>query len=758
LTEPKKKKTKHHPGLPDRTALLDYLASNPGKTAKRDVARAFGIKGGAKIALKAMLKELERSGDYDSGKRRREPGAPGRLTDTIAVEVMEIDREEGHAIAHPLDWKAEHVPPIIRIIPQRRDEGELAIGDRALVRLREIGRNEYEARILRRIERAPEKALGVLTRTDHGMRLMPTDRRVKTEFNIASHHLGDAQPGELVLAEILPGRRLGVPSAKVVERLGSADAPKAASLISIYTHGIPVEFPPAAIADAERAVPPTLGAREDLRQVPLVTIDGEDARDFDDAVFAQADDDPQNPGGFHLIVAIADVGWYVRPDMPLDRTARERGNSVYFPDRVVPMLPEQLSNDLCSLRPDEERACMAVHIWIDAKGKKRRHRFVRALMRSAARLTYDQAQATIDGNPGGRPELKAAIIDPLYAAYRALAHARRQRGTLDLDLEERKVELSREGRVERITPRPRFDSHKLIEEFMILANVCAAETIEERRLPCMYRVHEPPDRKKLEALRDVLDSLGYRLARGQVLTPKQFNRILDWAADKPFRHLVNDMILRSQSMAVYSPDNRGHFGLALARYAHFTSPIRRYSDLLVHRALITGLNLGEGALFDAGTVDFESVAEHISSTERRAAAAERDALDRYVIAYLSNRVGASFAGRISGVARFGVFVTLDGIGADGLIPIRSLPQDFYHHDAARHTLRGQRSNRVFTLGDAVEVRLVEAQAVRGSLTFELLGSEERRASPPKRKFDAQTPPHKRYGRPQGGKPTKRRRR
>jgi ribonuclease R len=756
LTQTKKNKTKQHPGLPSRAKILDFLQNNPGPTAKRDIARAFGIKGGDKITLKALLKELERSGEYDSG-RRRAPRGDGRLPETITIEVTGTDVDEGQALARPVDWDSERAPPLIRVIADRRSDANLSVGERALVRLRQTGRNEYEARIMRRIERAPEKILGVLTQGEHGLRLMPTNRRVKTEFSVSPHHVNDAKPGEIVLAEMLPGRRMGTPPARIVERLGAADAPKAASLIAIYSHDIPVEFPPAALAAAEQAQPPSLGNREDLRRVPLVTIDGEDARDFDDAVFAEPDDDTNNPGGFHLIVAIADVAYYVRPNEPLDTAARERGNSVYFPDRVVPMLPERLSNDLCSLRPKEERPCMAVHMWIDAHGKKLRHRFTRALMRSAARLTYDQAQATIDNRPDGAPsELREPVIAPLYAAYHALAHARRHRGTLELDIEERKVVLSEDGKVERIVPRPRHDSHKLIEEFMIAANVCAAETIEQRRLPCMYRVHEEPDRAKLDALRDVLDSLGFRLARGQVLTPKLFNRILDWAADQPFRHMVNDMVLRSQSMAIYSPDNRGHFGLALVRYAHFTSPIRRYSDLLVHRALITGLGLGDDGLFAAGPVDFEAAGEHISTTERRAAAAEREAIDRYVAAYLSNRVGASFTGRISGVARFGAFVTLDGLGADGLIPIRSLPQDFYHHDAARHVLRGQRTNRTFTLGDPVEVRLVEAQALRGSLTFELLEGDERPA-PSKRKFDAQTPPHKRYGRPRGGKPSKRNR-
>jgi ribonuclease R len=465
-----------------------------------------------------------------------------------------------------------------------------------------------------------------------------------------------------------------------------------------------------------------MGEREDLRALPLVTIDGEDARDFDDAVFAEPDSDEKNLGGFHLIVAIADVAWYVRPKDALDRSAYDRGNSVYFPDRVVPMLPEHLSNDLCSLRPNEDRPVMAVHIWIDAQGNKLRHRFTRAMMHSAARLTYDQAQNAVDGRPNAAPEaLRKPVIEPLYAAYRALSRARHKRGTLDLDLEERKVSIDDKGRIQSIVPRARYDSHKLIEEFMILANVCAAESLEERRLPCMYRVHESPDPTKLESLREVLDGLGYRLARGQILQPKHFNRILEWAKDSPYKHLVNDLVLRSQSMAVYSPDNKGHFGLALTRYAHFTSPIRRYSDLLVHRALITGFKFGEGGLFEAGAVDFHEAGEHISMTERRAAAAERDALNRYVVAWLKDRVGAQFSGRISGVVKFGLFVALDGLGADGLVPIRSLPGDFYNHDPVRHRLVGQRTNRVYTLGEPVEVRLVEAQPVSGGLTFEIIG-------------------------------------
>ena len=713
---------KPKPGLPTREQVLAFIRDNPNNATRRDIARAFNIRGADKIRLKALLKEVLSEAHGDKSADRR--GPRHRLPSSLVVEVFDVDTEEGEALAHPVD--PELGRPILHI-RTRPGEPPLADGDRALVRVAGRHGARFIANLLRRVEGGPEKLLAVFRPDGAGGRLEPTDRKIRNEFLVSSADTAEAKPGELVLAEVTAPHRLGLPRAKVIERLGSAEAPRAASIIAIFSRDIPTDFPEAALDEARHARPAPLADREDLREVPLVTIDGEDARDFDDAVFAEADDDPHNPGGFHLIVAIADVAWYVRPDHALDRTARERGNSVYFPDRVVPMLPERLSNDLCSLRPQEDRPALAVHIWIDAHGRTRRYRFTRAMIRSAARLTYDQAQASADQRPNGAAEhLRKPVIEPLYAAYRALAHARGKRGTLELDLEERKVVLDEHGRIERIAPQPRWDSHRLIEEFMILANVCAAESLEERRLPCMYRVHEPPDPAKLENLREVLDGLGYRLARGQVLQPKHFNRILEWSAGTPFRHLVNDLVLRSQSLAVYSPDNRGHFGLALTRYAHFTSPIRRYSDLLVHRALITGFKLGEGGVFDAGAVDFHEVADHISMTERRAAAAERDALNRYVVAWLKERVGARFTGRISGVVKFGLFVTLDGLGADGFVPARSLAGGFYRHDPKRHRLVGP-AGQAFTLGEAVEVRLVEAQPVTGGLTFEILGDGEIRS-------------------------------
>jgi ribonuclease R len=555
----------------------------------------------------------------------------------------------------------------------------------------------------------------------------PTDRRIRTEFRISLAHAKGAQDGEIVLCEALAGRRLGLPEARVIERIGGSTHPRAVSLIGITDHGIPVEFPQAAVAEAEAARPVGLDGRTDLRQIPLVTIDGADARDFDDAVFAEQD--PKRPGFWHAVVAIADVGWYVRPGSALDKAAQRRGNSVYFPDRVVPMLPEALSNELCSLKPAVERACMAVHLTIDGEGRLVEHCFVRGLMRSAARLTYEQVQRARDGSPDEttRPLLEP-VIAPLYGVFRLLDRARQKRGALELDLPERRVVLGEDGRVLRIEPRARLDSHKLIEELMILANVAAADALERLRQPCMYRVHDAPDPAKLAALREFLRDLGISglsLARGQVVRPQHFNAVLSRAAGTPYAPLIHQLVLRSQAQAVYSPQNLGHFGLALRRYAHFTSPIRRYSDMLVHRALIAGLRLGEGGLPPIEPDQFAETAAHISDTERRAAAAERDALARYAALYLVDRVGGEFEGRINGVTRAGLFVTLSEIGADGLVPMRSLGDDFYVHDEARHRLIGRRHGRSFTIGDPVRVRLAEANAVTGSLLFALVEDADR---------------------------------
>ena len=592
--------------------------------------------------------------------------------------------------------------------PEPRGRPALAPGQRVLARLTPIGRNRFEGRTVQRVDEQPARILGVFRAPD---RIVPTDRRARAEWLVPPGQSNGAEDGEIVLAVPIPGHRYGLKPAQVTERLGQVGDARSVSLICIHTHGIPTEFDPAALAEAERARGVEAAGREDLRNLPLITIDGEDARDFDDAVWAEPDGD-----GHRLIVAIADVAHYVRPGSALDRDARIRGNSVYFPDRVVPMLPEALSNGWCSLRPGEDRGCLFAEMRIGADGRKLSHRFGRGLMRSAARLTYTDVQHLHDsGGDAGAPGLLPAA----YAAFRALLAARTARGTLDLDLPERKVVLDPAGRVASVAPRPRLDSHRLIEEFMVLANVAAAEELERLHRPCMYRVHLPPSEEKLAHLREFLHTLGLSLAPGPNLHPRDLDRVLAAVAGTPHAALVNETVLRAQSQAEYNPDNGGHFGLALARYAHFTSPIRRYADLLVHRALIAGLRLGPDGLTADEAATLPGAGEHITATERRAAVAEREAVDRYMSAFMADKVGASFAARVSGVTRFGLFVTLSGTGASGLVPMSALPDDFWTHDEGAQALVGRRTGARFVLAQDVEVCLTEATPVTGGLLFRI---------------------------------------
>ncbi len=716
------------PPLPTKEQVATFIREAGGDVEKREIARAFSLSGDNRAYLKDILRELAEDGVVRKGAKRHFAD-PKVLPSVTIVEVFDADRE-GDLLARPVtenDWDiakaAADTPPLIRVKAAPRIRPAVGIGDRLLVRLESTGPRTYTARPIRRIFHGTARILGVIEAVGDSFVLRATDRKAMGEYPVRTEDLGRAKVGDLVSAEILPqrGNRFGAKQARVVERLGNRADPKAFSLIALHANEIPYVFTDEAVAQANAAKPVTaLGTRTDLRSVPLVTIDGEDARDFDDAVFAEPDPDPTNPGGWHLIVAIADVAHYVRPGDALDRTAKDRGNSVYFPDRVVPMLPEALSNTLCSLRPNEDRPCLVAQMWIDAEGRKRHHRFERALMRSVARLTYTQAQAAQDGRPDETTQpLQDTVIAPLFGAYAALSKARVARGTLDLDIPEKKISVDDKGNVTGVAVRERFDSHRLIEEYMILANVAAAEALEAAHQPVMYRVHDEPSLEKIEALRTTLATVGIKLAKGQVMVPKHFMRILEQADKLPSREMIHQTVLRTQAQAQYDPANIGHFGLALRRYAHFTSPIRRCADLLIHRALISGFGLGEGGLPPDAVATFSDVAEHISMAERRAAKAEREVVDRYAALYLQDRVGATFPGRIGGVARFGLFVTLHETGADGLVPISTLPSDYYRHDEARNRLVGQRNGRVFSLGDAVTVRLIEANPLTGSLVLAL---------------------------------------
>jgi ribonuclease R len=709
-------------GLPTAPELLAFIRESPNAVGKREIARAFAVPSADRPALRDMLRGIERSGAVTRAANRRLTGAPP-LPEVTVVERFGTD-EDGSALARPLVWPGPDPAPVLHLAEM--PDMAIPVGARAAARLIVLDNGEIEARIIRPLEPLGERVVGVFENDREGGRIVPADRRGKIEYRLAERDAAGLASGELVVAEALPRARLGQPVARIVERLGPAADPRAVSLLAIASYDIPNEFPAAALAEAAAAEPPSPAGRVDLRQLPLVTIDGEDARDFDDAVWAAPDPDPDNPGGWRLVVAIADVAWYVRPGSALDREAERRGNSVYFPDRVVPMLPEALSNELCSLKPDADRACIAAELSIDAAGHKRRHRFVRAIMRSAARLTYEEIEAIHDGHGDLPTAVPREILAALYGAYDALFRARAARGALELDIREDRVVLDAERRPVAVAPRQRLDSHRLIEEFMILANVAAAEELEGRRQPCMYRVHDAPDPEKVANLAKFLDELGIpglALARGQAPKPELFNRLLRRSEAAGVGPLVNDLVLRAQAQAVYSPANIGHFGLGLRRYAHFTSPIRRYADLLVHRALIAGANaaggdFGAGALPpESGREQMAALGEHISATERRAAAAERAAIERYRAMLVGGAIGALFSGRISGVAEFGLFVTLAESGATGLAPISTLPGDYYDRHDAVPRLVGRRFGRVYRLGDPVSVRLVEADPIAGRLLF-----------------------------------------
>jgi ribonuclease R len=638
------------------------------------------------------------------------------LPETAVVQVVGIDAD-GDPVARPVDWdRTAGPPPVIRMDPEQHGTPALAPGERVLARIKPFGPGYYDGRTLRRISETPGRILGVFKRGRLENRIIPTDRRSKAEWVVPQGQDAGAEADEIVLAEPVAQRtHLGLKPARVIERLGKLGDARSISLVAIHTHDIPQTFPEAALHEADAATAVPLGNRTDLRDVKLITIDGADARDFDDAVYAEPEPDPDHPGGFRLIIAIADVAHYVRPGSALDKAASHRGNSVYFPDRVVPMLPEALSNGWCSLRPNEDRGCLFAEIRIDRSGRKTAHRFGRGLMRSAARLTYEQVQAAHDA----RDDL-GVPLPHLYDAFNALLAARLERGTLDLDLPERKVELDANGHVLSVVPRPRLDSHRLIEEFMVLANVAAAEEIERLHQPCMYRVHAPPSDEKLEALRAFLATLGVSISASNQLHPRDLDRVLRRFADTPESPVINEVMLRSQSQAAYSPDNIGHFGLALTRYAHFTSPIRRYADLLVHRALISGLKLGPDGLTADQVAGFAETAERITETERRAQQAERDAIDRYLSAFMSNKIGERFTARISGVTRFGLFVTVTGTGAGGIVPFQTLPEDFWQYDEREQTATGRRTQQVYRLAQQVEVLLSEANAVTGGMVFHVL--------------------------------------
>jgi ribonuclease R len=732
---------KRRDGLPGRDEILEYIKSSPGRVGKREIARAFGVKGPERLELNRLLASMTEDGVLSGESKRLQK--KGSLPSVTVLEVTGRD-DDGDLIAKPVVWEENGERPEV-LLPVRAARGPevdleagITVGDRILARITElegpdVGGYRFEASPIKRLPREKRRLIGVYrAHKKGGGTIEPIDRKQLRSWSIRSGDEGDAKDGDLVRFDLAKKGRMHVPQARILEALGNPDDQRQISLIAVHAHGIPDDFPESVITEAEGLSEPTLSGRVDLRDVPLITIDPPDARDHDDAVYAERDPDPANSDGWIVLVAIADVSHFVRPGSRLDREAQVRGNSVYFPDRVVPMLPERISNDLCSLREGENRACLAVRMVFDKDGQKRSHTFMRAMMRSAAKLSYQEAQAAIDGRPSDKAgPLLDRVLRPLWAAYDTLAAARDKRAPLDLDLPERRILLDEHGRVKDVVTPERLTAHRLIEEFMIQANVAAAEQLEQRSTPVVYRIHDQPSKEKLASLRDFLDTLGMKVPQASTLKPGHFNGILAHAKEMPVSDLVNEVVLRSQSQAEYNIDNIGHFGLNLRRYAHFTSPIRRYADLIVHRALVKAMRLGEGGLEEFEIGKLREVAQQISDAERRAMSAERETADRLIAAHLADRVGAKFTGRIAGVTRSGLFVRLKDTGADGFVPVSSLSSDFYNYVETHRALVGKRSGETFQLGDTVEVRLVEAIPSAGALRFEMMseGSKGRITAP-----------------------------
>ena len=736
--------------IPTKPEILDWIAANPTLTAKRDIAKAFCIKGAARIDLKRLLKELAEDGHIE--KRKKTYQDPDRLP-PVSVLLVSGPDDDGDLFARPMEWQGTGVEPKVLVIPRASDPA-LGAGDRILARLTHVQADDhnYEARLIRRIGTNPARVLGVFRKGAEGGRIVPVNKGLGNEWSVAADATGGAKDGELVEAEQAgPKSRIGLQRARIVERLGNPGAPKAVSLIAIHEHGIPDSFPDDVVAEADAQKPQGLKGREDLRDMPLITIDPWDARDHDDACYAHADDDPKNAGGHIIWVAIADVAAAVTPGSALDREARKRGNSTYFPDRVVPMLPDRLSGDLCSLHEGVPRACIAVRMQIDSHGQKISHTFHRGLMRSPASLHYEEVQAAIDGAPNDRTQpLLEPVLRPLYAAYAALVEARKQRQPLELDLPERQIVLEDDGIVSSVNFKDRLDAHRLIEEFMVLANVAAAETLSAKKTPLLFRNHEEPAPEKLDALRETARAAGLNLAKGQVLKTAHLNRLLNQARGTDDAELINLSTLRSMTQAYYGPVNFGHFGLALRNYAHFTSPIRRYADLIVHRALISAHGWGKDGAGAEDAEALEKTGTHISDTERRSMAAERDTTDRYLAAYLSERVGDEMEGRVAGIAKFGIFVKLDDSGADGLVPMRAIGAEYFHFDREASTLMGADTGLTIKIGQRATVRLAEAVPVTGGIALDLLALDGKslpkgRSSPAGRSPRRKATKSKRHG-------------
>ena len=717
-------------GLPTKQDLLLWLKDNPNKVSKREIAKAFGITGSYKIGLKKLILDLENERKAPS--KSNSESFISVIPSTVICIVKGPDKD-GDIFLDLLDWsEGEEIPKIFYF--ERSGSIPVSVGDRILCELTKVEGKDYhyEAKLIRRISKTnnSSKIIGVFRVSSSGGTLEALSKRLNTIWTIPRNAVNGSVDGDIVEAEqTSPKSRFGMSKARVISILGKTDDSKAISLIAIHEHSIVNEFSKEALSEAVNSAPVTLVDRDDLRHIPFVTIDPADARDHDDACYVELDLDVENKGGFIVWIAIADVAHYVQPNSLLDGEARNRGNSTYFPDRVVPMLPENLSADLCSLHEGEDRPCLALKMILDSGGKKTSQQFFRGLMRSRGSLVYREVQEAIDGNPSKKIQpILESIIKPLYKCYEVLQNTTKERGPLILDLPERKILLDDSGKVASIEFLDRLDAHKVVEELMILANVAAAEELFNNKSYFLYRIHEEPEKEKVNTLREIVKSCGLSFSKGQVLKTHHLNSLLCNAKETEYSELVSMSILRSMPQAYYGAQPIGHFGLALRRYTHFTSPIRRYADLVTHRAIIETINRGQNPLYEFDPVELEAIGESISICERKSMLAERDTVDRYLAAFFSDRLGLEVLGTISGVARFGIFVKIDESGADGLVPVSTIGNEYFRYNREKQVLVAERTGLVLGLGKRVLVRLVETNALTGGLTLQLISVDGEKLS------------------------------
>ncbi len=703
--------------FPNENQIFDHIRKNGGVVKKKQMAEDLQVDKNRRAEFRRMLQRMQRNNAFAHITADTATPHPATAIDNshikisgVGMFVVDTITSDGDVLCRPENWVGSDVPKIYL------QNAHVTVGNRVLARTRAISDTVYSAKIIKVIDTIDKEFLGVCEQVKHGFLVTSSDKRDKHTYFIDNSDAVGADniacaDGDIVMAIPIRGKTRLLKNAKLKYTLGNIKNTHAYSLLSILKYDIPHVFPDAVLQQTENMTVPPLGKRTDITHIPLVTIDGADARDFDDAVYAEKTDT-----GFKILVAIADVAHYVTPNTPLCSHALQRGNSTYFADRVVPMLPEKLSNDLCSLIPHKKRACMGVWIDIDTGGTIQKYQFIRGMMQSHARLTYEQVQSAYDGHPTPVEADLIPHIHTLYNAYKAFLTARNKRGTLELEVPEKYVSFTAEGEVASVRPRNRLDSHKLIEEFMIAANVAATCALQDKHYDhIMYRVHDVPPLDKLETLRQALLEMGLSLPKGIPLTPHHFTRLLQQVQGTVHAPLLSELILRSQSQAQYSPDNIGHFGLALQNYCHFTSPIRRYSDVLIHRALIDAYGLGDDGIDPLQRHNFHTIAETISNTERRSQQAERETMDRYLADYLDKQANTEVNARITGMTERAIFLTLIETGADAVVFLKTLDWDYFIYSPEHHAVIGETTHYTYTIGDVVVAEILSVSAIKGGI-------------------------------------------